>query len=360
MNPCALLVGATLLVAPVLTQRTVTFPAGFDATESYSAPAASAHPFYAANARWQLLYTSARGSAYVGIQKLELRRDGGTAAGVFPARTTNLVVLFAHGEATTFSTQFSGNYVGTPVKVVSRKGFNLPDLSAASPSPAPWGVAIPFDAALTFDYDGGHDLLVEFQCDGTTPVDKSWPLEAVDSGSPGIGQVGFFDGFGYCTTQNGQFLSFPRPPETSSTGTVTIASFARGAPNNAPGALGIGLSDPNLPNIFCAKLRTSAELLVPVTASALGEIGTPIAPLVLQGPFAGPVVFYMQYVALDPLQAPKPTVALSDAAKVRVVAPTASVRLLRLFSTSATLLPTAMSSGQRSPLMGLVMRLTYP
>ena len=262
--------------------------------------------------------------------------------------------------ATSFSTQFGSNYVGAPVKVVAKAAFNFQDLSAASPSPAPWGISIPFDSGQIFNYDGQHELLIEFQCDTTTPADKSWPLEAVDTTTAGIGQVGFFEPFGYCTTQNGPFLIFPRPPETSAAGVVTVASFAKGAPNSAPAALGFGFSDPNLANVFCAKLRTSADLLIPLTASATGELGTPLAPLVLQGPYSGDVVFYLQYVALDPSQQPRPAVALSDGAKVRVVGPTNAASMLRVFSTSATLPPSSLPSGQRSPLLGLVMRFTYP
>lgn len=351
--PCA-------LAASLAAQRTVTIPRGFDNVESLSAPASTAHPFHAKFARYQLLDSSLVGTPILGIQKLELRRDGETAAGTFPARTTNLQLLIAHGNAATFSTQFAANYVGAPVKVVASKAFNFPDLSAAGPSPAPFGISIPFDSGMKFDYDGSHELLIEFQCDTTTPDSKPWPLEAVDSSAPGVGQVGFFESFGYCTTANGPFLIFARPPETSSAGQVTITTYALGAPNLAAGALALGFSDPNLPNVFCARLRTSADLVVPVTASATGEMGTATTPLVLRGPYSADLTLYLQYVALDPLQAPLPGVALSDGAKARVVGPTRKVQLLRTSATSATLPPTALPSGQRSPLLGLVMRLSYP
>ena len=343
----------------LVAQRTVTVPRGFDSVESISTPVSAGHPFFAANARWQVLDGSLRGNVINGIQKLELRRDGDTATGSFPARTTKLQVLFSHGNAATYSTQFAGNYVGAPATMFAKQAINLPDLSAATPTPAPWGIAIPFDSGKTFNYDGAHELLVEFQCEATTPVDKLWPLEAVDSTGPGVGQVGFLEQFGYCTTPNGSFLIFPRAPETSA-GVVKLTCMGRGAPNNAPGALGIGFSDLALGNVFCAKLRTSAELLLPVTALATGEIGSSAQPISLQGPYSGDATLFLQFVALDPSQQPKPGVALSDAAKVRIVSGTAAVAMQRLYVTSGSLPPSSLPTGQRSTLLGLVMRLTYP
>ena len=76
-------------------------------------------------------------------------------------------------------------------------------------------VALPFDSGQAFSYDGAHDLLVEFQCDGTAPADKEWPLECVDSSAAGVGQALLLDSYGYCLTRNGPFWLFVRAPETS-------------------------------------------------------------------------------------------------------------------------------------------------
>jgi|SoiMethySBSTD1v2_1073268.scaffolds.fasta_scaffold440049_2 hypothetical protein len=356
---CATLLAA-LLPCRAFAQRTETSPPGWGATESLTTPALSAHPFYAANARAQYVDDGLRGTPIAAISKVELRRDGTAPAGSYPARTTNLALLLAHASSAAVTTQFATNYAGVPTTVVARKKISLPDLSAPSGQPEPWSVAIPFDSGQGFSYDGNNALLVEFQCDGTAPADKEWPLDAVDTCDPGVGQVRLLDSFGYCLTRNGPFWLFVRPPLTSAANVVTLAVFARGAPSSAAGALGIGLTDPNLPGILCNNLRTSAEILLPVTSNATGEVGSPALPMTVPAPFVGEIAVCLQMVALDSFQAPRPNVALSDASQARLFAAGHAVAVQRVLASSSSILPGSMPSGVRSPLLGLVMRLSFP
>lgn len=344
--------GCALASTVVLAAQTqfVTVPQDLDAREG-NAVATFVHPFGYSQSRFQYTDGGQRGTARPGISKLELRRDG-LAQGSFPSRTANLALVMAETDVGQLTTNFAANYSGAPTTVFLRKVINVPDLSAAPPTPpAPWTIAFPFDA--NWNYTGAKDLLWEIQVDANTGIGAPLALDAVQIVVPGEGSYSY-DGLTSCTTASGSFTIYGIAPRTARDGTVTFATYAAQGPVSAPGVLALGLSDPNLVGVFCAPLRTSAEVLVPVATDATGSIGAPSAPLALGFPFPGPLTVFSQFAVADAVQSAVP-IALSDAVRSEIVAWVPDFKVSRLSSTLSANAP----SGVRSSYQVLVARLVY-
>lgn len=318
MDAARALLPLLLLSTASLAQQTITIPPGRATTEGES-EITPFIPWYSMSGqgRYQWLSGENRGPAIAGIAKLEMRRDGKSGAGVYPARTTDLEVVMAHTNAAAPSTVFADNYKGKVSTVVlPRRTVDLPDHSANVGAPAPWTIVIPFD--VPFSYNGTDDLLVEMSCLNTSPT-GGYSLDAEDGVPVRSAHADYIDPAGKCTTQQGSFEIFaPMTNFGFVNGEVKLGLFAMGAPAGEAGVLCLGLNDPNstFDGRLCAPLRTSLDVTVPVTsANTTGWIGSPMHPLVLSFPDPQATVrLRAQFAVLDvSRQAPMLPVALSDA-----------------------------------------------
>ncbi len=345
-----------LLLAAVLPAQAFTSPRGHETQECFGPAATTQHPFYAAVARFQYVDGTQRGTPRSGISALELRRDGETPPGVHPARKiTKLTLLLAHADLGRIGTWMPSNYLGQPTSVVSAQKLDLPALDAAPSVPAPWSIVIPFQSSTTFSYDGVSDLLFEFQCEqDPLTADQKYCLEAANDTPAGQGAVSYLDTslLGSCQTVFGNFWQVVPLPQTSAAGLVTLRTVGSGGPASSTGVWALGLSDPKLTGIFCAPLRTSAELLLPATSNALGQVGAGTAPLALSFAYPGPLTLYSQLALLD-----GGGLKLSDACALRVVGPGAIRPLRRISATNASGTAATLFLGTVSPLLCLVVRL---
>jgi hypothetical protein len=325
-----------------------TVPLGLEAREGNGC-SIWANPFAAPQGRFQYSDAALRGPARPGLQRLELRRDA-TQVGTFPARTARVGLLLAECDAAALTTAFAANYAGNASLVFSPKPVAIPDLSALPVgAPAAWSIAIPFD--VPWSYSGTLDLIWEVQLDSNSQPGMPLALDSVEASAPGQGAFAYL-GMQPCTSPNGPFNIYAQPPATSSAGVVRLACTALRGPSSAIGVLALGLSDPNLTGIFCAPMRTSADVLLPVLGDATGAFGTVQQPIGLVFPFSGPVSVYAQFAALDPTE-PIVGLDLSDAVRLQVLGWVPPFQTSRL---SSTLSPNA-PLGVRSDYHVLVARM---
>lgn len=252
------------------------------------------------------------------IGKVSFRRDAYTApltsAG---ARTLDLGFVMAHTDvsvaapSTTFATNYKG---GLSSQVFTVKSVNLPDLNAQPGVLAPFNITLPFDTP--FVYNGNDDLLWEVTGKNNTNT-GAYYLDTQTNGTTAGGGIGsgIYLGWQGCTVPGktvGFDIIYPSFPVTDAANVSTVRLYATGGPNSSPGILAIGLSDPNLAGLFCAPLRTSADIVIPVSTDATGNIATSAAPIALSFPFPGASQFdlYAQFAALDTAV---PALYLSDA-----------------------------------------------
>src|SRR5262245_11678149 len=235
------LTGVTALLAlasSALCQSSWLSPAGYSFVQG-NTDAFSSVPFYAANARYQYLDATQVGTPRANINRVEIRRRPSVVPGNFPARTTTLTVIMAHTSLASVSTSFATNYKNAAATTVYSGPFNLPDLSAGPISaPSPFTIAVPF--TTNFSYNGADDLLIEFQCAGTSPSAQHYPLDCVDAPAIANG-FGFFNSEEHCTVgANPFYINFDHAP-TWAGANVTLDQYGTGAPPSQPGAILIGI-----------------------------------------------------------------------------------------------------------------------
>lgn len=314
MQPALFLaIPTALLCASLSSQTSFTAPPGFAATEGESAVSFN-NPFTAAKARYQYCYGDLRGTARPGIKALALRRDGvAPTSAEYEARSVTLAVLLAHANYAGIVTTYASNYLGSPTTVFTAKSVSLPDhANKPAMAPAPWSIQVPFDTQWSFN--GSNDLLLELQVDQGSSI-KGYLLDSVDTRQAGLGSVTYLDPTQKCSTANGPYEFYAYAPLTNLANTVNLRVYGIGAPTSTPSALLVGLSDPNIAGAFCAPLRSSLELAVPLTSSSTGALGTATAPLTYNFPTGMPLALYLQFASLTSV--PK-AVYLSDGARVDI------------------------------------------
>lgn len=302
-----------LLAASLTSQTYFAAPPAFASTEGESAVSFN-HPFTAAKARYQYCHGNLRGTAQPGIKSVAFRRDGvAPTSAEYEPRTATLAILLAHANFATLTTTYASNYLTPAVTVFTPKNVNLPDHSSKpTTAPAPWSITLPFD--VQWSYNGTNDLLLELQVDAGSSI-KGYSLDSVDTRQAGLGTVTYLDPTQKCTTANGPYEFYAYAPLTNAANTVNLRVYGIGAPSSTPSALLVGLSDPNVIGAFCAPLRSSLELTVPLTSSSTGALGTSGAPLTYNFPTGMPFGLYLQFASLTAI--PK-AVHLSDAARVDI------------------------------------------
>jgi hypothetical protein len=295
-------------------QTTFTAPLGHDAKEGASAVSFNS-PFTTVESRYQYCYGGLRGAPRNGLKAVALRRDGDAPTSPeYEARSLTLAVKLAHANYATLTTTFASNYLTPAVTVFNAKTVNLPShANQPGTPPAAWSVSVPFDAL--FSYNGSNDLLLELVVTDGSSI-KGYSLDCVDARGLGHGAVTYLDPNGKCTTANGPYEMYAFAPTTSVANLANVRVYGAGAPSSTPSALLVGLSDPNLGGVFCAPLRSSLELTVPLLSSATGGFGSVGAPLSYSFPIGAPLSLYLQFASLTP--APN-TVHLSDAVRVDLV-----------------------------------------
>ena len=354
----SLLAGLSALCAPAIAQTTFTSPIQHATTEGASSTFSTHFAWYAAS-RTQYLDGNQRGTPRPGINRLELRRDGPTGAGTYPARTVNVGIAMSHCDATvTPSSTFASNYIGAPTQVFTVKPVNLPDLSASAGTPAPWAPVFPFD--VTFSYNGTQDLLYEITGNTNSSPSTSYPLDAVTGNATSGGGTGTFryNGVTGCTVppNTSRFDIWTFNPQTDANSVVTVRWYADDGPISSPGALALGLSDPNIAGLFCAPIRTSAEIMVPVMTDANGDLFSSANPLSLS--FGYPGINFTLYSQFVTIEASTLNVYLSDAAAHDIIAYTPPLTL-NLWRVQNTTSDTAATGSAPSRSLVLVSRFTH-
>ena len=313
----ASLLAASLLGGAAAAQSYISVPPGYLAVEG-AATSGAFTPFWDATSHAMWTYGGLRGNVYP-INRLDQRRDGGTAAGTYPARTLDLLVQMGDCDMTALSTTFAANYLVPPTVVFTKKSISLPDHSAAPATPpAPWDVTVPFDT--NFVYLGVKDLAIEMTVDNNSNASTGYPIDCVSTvaPTPGLGSSSYIDTSGKCTTPNGAFDIYKQDPVTDSLQVCKISNYALRGPSSAAGVWALGLADPNLVGLLCKPLRTSVDLTIPVLTDAVGNIGSSAAPIAVSFPIEYGFSIYTQFAALDATQLGTP-IAVSDATKLNCV-----------------------------------------
>jgi hypothetical protein len=175
--------------------QTFVSPHRFDLPEGNGVVLVS-QPFYTPSSRFQLVDGSQAPTGAKVLKALQMRRRPSEVPGIYPARTTTLTLLLAHTVFSATSPTFAANYKGNQATTVYSAALSLPDFSAGPlPAPAPWSITIPY--TTSFQYNGNDDLLVELQCQGTSPVGQPYPLDTVDA-SAVLGGYAFYNGVEPC------------------------------------------------------------------------------------------------------------------------------------------------------------------
>jgi len=342
-----ILLGLVTFAAPALAQNTFVSPVGTEVIEGNGISTVN-FGSYAAS-RIQFLDGNQRGTPRPNIRAMSLRRDGGSATNTTSGpRTLTLGIVMAHTNQAAASTTFATNYLNSAsTTVYTPKPTNLPDHRQQTSVPAPWTLRVPFD--VMFNYNGTDDLLWETTGTGNT-VTTGYSLDTATNGSMAGGGTGgfYYNGLTGCIVppNTAQFDIISQATTTSATSQVTIQWYALRGPVSSPAVLALGATDPNLVAPFlCAPLRTSAEILVPVSTDAMGNIASSAAPLRFTFPFPGsaPFTIYGQFAAVD---VPASRLYLSDATAHLVVPYTAPVTraLTRILNTTSATATTGSSS----------------
>ncbi|MCC6670130.1 MAG: hypothetical protein IT458_03660 [Planctomycetes bacterium] len=296
------LLGIASLVPSLAAQAPIYSPVGTSNLEGNGLSAVN-FATYAAS-RMQYIDGNQRGAA-AALAKMAFRRDGGqantTTAG---PRSIDISVLMGHADvsAAAPSTTFATNYNGPTTAVFTLKTVNVPDLNAKPPSPpAPFSLTLPFD--VPFAYSGTLDLLWELASKNNTAAGTTY-LDTATNGSTAFGGLGnfFYNGGVGCVVppNTTQFDIISSAAATSAGGVTSIGWYALRGPVSSPGVLAIGISDPNLAGLFCAPLRTSAEIVLPINTDATGAIASSASRLTVSFPFPGTSFnVYSQFAALD-------------------------------------------------------------
>jgi hypothetical protein len=326
-------------------QSSFTLPSDFEQKPGDSA-VTQAQPWGVGSGRFQYSDHGQSGPLRAGIRAVELRRDE-SARTTSSARASDVTLRIGYALPEASLTNLAQlNFQGAPTVVLAAQ-VSLP---ATTPGQQPWGqIVFPFQQP--FDYDpalGG--LIVDFECHNTTPSGV-YSLDCTDGTLPGEGSFSHLDPNDRCFTQNGSMDLVQLAPRTDVSGIVTVASYCRRAPSNAPSVLIWGLPSAAPTPLLCATLRVAPEIAsFPLRADQSGSIGTQAMPNVVSFAFPGQAVTVAaQYASLDPTRVPIPA-ALSDAARFTVVAPTARNAVSRLSGEPS-------SFGFRSPLYVPVIRL---
>lgn len=285
-----------VLSAPALAQTTFTAPLSH-ATAEGDDWLSNLTPFRYTACRYQFVYGSMRGTPRPNINKLQMRRDGLLPASAqYAARTLTLGVVMAHADFSLLGDQFLRNYKGSPATVFTPKQVSLPthENPPVAP-PAAWTVSVPFDTQ--WSYNGTDDLLVEMTGANSTNITGGYLIDAAAFLALGQGSFAELDTNDACLTPNGRFLNAARAPQSDPSHMVALTTFATGGPSTSPAAIAVGISDPNVP-LYCSKLRTNANLVLPLMTSSTGGIASAAAPLRFRFPYPGPLDVYIQYVAV--------------------------------------------------------------
>ncbi len=264
LYPGALVV-AMMATAPLAAQLAVS-PTLYLNTE---APLANGFPFSKQKFRQQQAHGDLRGQALT-IKRMSFRRDqkfGGNKFGV------TLEAWMGDTNISKMTTTFTTNYLGTPVQVVGRKTFSLPDHPGlAKQVPSPFDVLLPFDKLYT--YSGKNDLLWEIRIHtNSLGKDTSYFLDSHSGTTLAALGLQRDSGLG-CVAPGGRRLTLSNSVETWNT-TFTSQWGVKSAPLNAGVLLLVGLRNPNqqLPG-WCTRIYSDGLVLIFGKADGFGRFNT--------------------------------------------------------------------------------------
>lgn len=236
---------------------------------------ATSYPFSAALFRFQQIHADLRGGA-AQVAALAWRRDAGSGGGPGLARTVDLDLTLAEGDAATAGPVFAANALANVTTAVARKNVALPDWRSQPPAaPASFTARIALDAPWT--YGGSLDLLWEVRVFANSAAGD---LYLADYGFPATPPR-----YLAATRARGsgcQTNSHPGLPMTLSaslwsepSGLCFLQWFVDRAPSQALGAaVLLGVVDPDLPVPgFCASGLRCEPLLVLPPAAPVGANG---------------------------------------------------------------------------------------
>lgn len=272
-------VSVLLAVLPIAAQ-VQTSPAGFLTTEGnessgiFAAKSASSGEYtFLRQLDATLVGTGARS-----ISSLRLRRDGtGATNTTATARTLPISVRFAHGDYTKLlndTLQPDTDWLTSAWSTLATdKSISLPDLrTKPAASPAPWSITIPLDTPFAFS--GTKALAIDLRLGGSSlpndldyPVDAEFNLNYVDAYSTQLGTGCKPIGSNTATYHSAFGQNYGEGP----TNGFLRFSVAYGPTNSAAWLL-IGANNPSYELGLCAKLMSSGEISLPMTAtSAVGS-----------------------------------------------------------------------------------------
>lgn len=269
--------------------------------------------------RLQMIHNDMRGHPIANMRSLGLRRDGVTTLTTGVARTVDLEVLCADGDATAPSATFATNYLSTPTVVYTRKMTNLPDRSAAPTSrPMPFDVVLMFD--VLYNHSGTLDFLYEMKVYGNSlgvGTGTEYYSDYAPQNPATISSTNTTIGTGCITNAH------PTLPMTLSTttrvdrasGNLILQWAGLRAPVGSPvAAVLFGLQNPNLqiPGL-CGngRLYSSMQIVLPGGSVDVTGAFTPPAINVPWDPGYALLLTYVQAVAAD-LSQPGIQVAVSN------------------------------------------------
>ena len=225
--------------------------------------------------RYQQIYTDLGGTAKV-LSGLAWRRnqDQFLPTGN-PTRALDMEIWTCDGNATTFTTTFANNYIGTPVNTFLRKVVNTPDWRlpiVQRPGPFDWFVL----NDVPYVYLGVNDLIYEILMHSSSSGSTFMCDSAVTTPSTSAPAYGTYTSVGSgCATTLGTF-SLRSQIQRSPTSVISFAWDVFAGPASAPGAVLLGLAPLNVAiSGLCTNLYTDGGLLsIPFTTSATGAATT--------------------------------------------------------------------------------------
>jgi hypothetical protein len=310
MRTVTFLLLAATAAAQVGPAHTEVWPSYFRNFEGNSSTAYPFSPSATSGAhRLQQIFSELRGHSITGMKSLAFRRDGITTLTTGAARTVDLELLCADGNAVAAVTTFASNYLNTPTTVYTRKMTNLPDRSAP-PSARP----MPFDVIILFDnlynHSGTNDFLWEVKVYGNSlsGTGNEYYSDYAPQGSASIPSVNTTIGSGCMTnasTVSPMTLSTTTRTDRAS-GNLILQWAGLRAPISSPAVVVLfGLQNPNLliPGL-CGTGRMYTNALITLPGGTVDPTGafTPPAVNVPWDNAYALLPVYVQAVAADASQ----------------------------------------------------------
>ncbi len=303
-----------LLAIPVAAQKTIVSPIGYDKKEGSSN---NTFPWYRIF-HYMQVHDDLKNNPML-VKGQAHRRDGtlGNMNAAGP-RTIEIALWLGEADYSKVTSTYASNWASKPTNAFPKGNLNLPDWvqkPAAAPAPftliIPYKTPVPYTGKLALAWEA---VITQVGSQGVYPADAvsdpAWnqgAYKALGTGCLATGQTRAMRTSAY-------WYTFSSPSQR-----IRHNVYASYGAKNAPAAILIGFSNPNLPLPLCGggkTLFTSGAVIISTTSDANGAFRTPSLYVPWNPAFAGMKTF-TQAVSVDAGQKPIP-VAISNGVEASV------------------------------------------